>query len=115
MTPLQPKEGQSGGVTLIELLSLFAGVAGCSGAVLAGKNAGHFVGGWNIGIAVGFGSCSAVWKWGRWVIYRLKLQGPGPSPFRLILSWIFLLPVIAWVAASAFIGFWITQLLVHLW
>ncbi|HEV2208987.1 MAG TPA: hypothetical protein VG167_09450 [Verrucomicrobiae bacterium] len=110
MTSLQRNQGESGGVTLIELLSLFAGVAGCSGAVLAGKNAGHYVVGWIIGMAIGFASCSAVWKWGKWVIYRLGLHGPEPSPFRFILSWIFLLVVIVWVVASAFIGFWITRL-----
>ncbi len=114
MPPLQENQSGGRGVALIDFLSLVAGVAGCSGAVLAGKNAGGQVIGWIIGLAVGLGCSSVVWKFGRRAIYRLKLHDATPSPFRLILSWIFLFAVIAWCVAAAFIGFWLTKLVIHL-
>jgi hypothetical protein len=109
------QQNQSGGrgVTLIDFFSLVVGVAGCSGAVLTGKNSGSQVMGWIIGLAVGLGCSSVVWKFGGRAIYRLKLHEAKPSPFRLILSWIFLFAVVAWGVASAFFGSWLTKLVVH--
>jgi hypothetical protein len=109
MSTPQPNQSGSRGVSLIDLLSLFAGVAGCSGAVLAGKNTGHYAIGWVIGLAVGFGSCFAVWTLGRWAIYRLKLHEPALPLPRLLLSWILLFAVVAWVVGCAFIAFWATR------
>ena len=114
MPTLQQNQNGRHGVTLIDLLSLFGGVAGCSGAVLAGRNDGWPFTGWAIGLAGGFVCCWGIWKFGRWAIYHLKLHEPKPALLRLILSWIFLFAVVAWVMVSAFIGFRITRLVIHL-
>jgi hypothetical protein len=111
MLTTEPNRSSGRGVSLIDLLSLFAGVSGCSGAVLAGKNTGSTILSWIAGLVIGLGCSSVVWKFGRRAIYRLKLHEATSSPFQLILSWILLFVAIAWVVASAFIAFWLTKLI----
>ena len=87
------------------LLSIMAGVAGCSGAVLAGRNEGRLdlLIGWIVGLVVGFGCCWGIWAFGKWMIRRLKLYEPTPPPFRLFLSWLLCFACILWAIISAFL------------
>jgi hypothetical protein len=100
----------------LAFLSLMAGVTGCLGAVLAGRNAGSLdlLIGWVIGLGVGFGCFVALRKGAKAVLKLLKLSGPKLPTFRLILSWLLCFVCILWIITSAFLGYWSTKLVIHL-
>ena len=98
------------------LLSLWAGVAACSGAVLAARkveNSGVWIG-WLVGLIIGCLCCLTAWKFGVLAIRRLKLYEPKLPPYQLFLSWSLCFTAVLWMFVSFYIGSWIAKLAIHL-
>ena len=94
-----------------DFLSLLAGVAACSGAILAGRNAGT-IGtciGTAIGLAIGFGFFWLERMAGRWLFQRVGLYEAKLPPLKLLLSWFICLTAFAWIFLSWYVGGAITK------
>ena len=97
----------------VNLLSIIAGAAACLGAVLTGKGSGKFNLGWVVGLAVGF-CCFLVLTIGlKSVLKKLKLYESKLSPAKLMLSWLLCLIAFLWIIVSAFLGSWLTRLVIQ--
>jgi len=98
-----------------DLLSLMAGIAGCSGAVIAGGHSGriHLLISWILGLAVGFACFSGIRLVLKPLLQRFKLYESKLPPSRLILSWFFCIASFLWVVCSGLIGFWAMKLVIH--
>lgn len=98
-----------------DLLSLMAGIAGCSGAVIAGRHSGRLdiLISWVLGLAIGFACFSGIRFVLKSLLQRFKLYEPKLPPSRLALSWFFCIASFLWVACSGFIGFWAMKLVIN--
>ena len=100
----------------LDLLSIMAGVAGCSGAVLAGRGTGplNLLIGWIIGLLVGFTCFWGLRAGMKRVLVRQKLYETKLPPFQLILTWLLCVGVLVWIVLATYLGYWITTLVIHL-
>jgi hypothetical protein len=100
-----------------DFLSLLAGVAACSGAILAGRNTGTL--GTSISIAIGLVLGFAFFYLertaGKKIFQRAGLYDAKLPPLKLILSWLLCLAAFAWIFVSWFAGSYITKSLSALW
>jgi hypothetical protein len=115
--PLPPQNLENRrSLSLIDILSIGAGVAGCSGAVLAAKNAAMIdaVMAWLVGLTLGLVCFLAMRRLlGKRMLQRVSLLESRFPRLQVILGYFLLLAAALWIVVAALIGSWIVKWLVR--
>lgn len=109
----QQKRKQVRYMTVFDILTVMAGIAGCSSAVQAGRTTAgsHPVIGWAIGLALGFG-CFWILRLGfQYAARCLRLPDPKLRRVQLFAAGLLIVAAIGLIASSHLIASWALRLI----